>query len=139
MVELMVAIFLLALVLGLLIFNGRKGMANREQDKAAREIEGAINLTRQTARNRGGATLTLVSGTGTADGSWEIKNASNQSEQKSVIHRSIRLTGAPGLVLAFQPNGGLEADYTITVASYATNQTTILNVKKTTGGVTTIK
>lgn len=140
MIELLVAIFLLALVLGLLIFNGRHGMANREQDKAAKEIESAINLTRQLARNRGGATLRLVSGNGTADGSYEILSGvspNQQSEKKEPIHRQINLTGTPDLTLQFQANGGLNNDYTLTVASFATSRQTTIKVAKMTGGVTT--
>lgn len=140
MIELMVVIFLLALVMGLLLFNGRRGMANREQDKAAKEIESAINLTRQTATNRGGATLRLVSGDGTNPGSYEVLGgppASLTSEKRETVHRSIRLTGAPDLTLVFQPNGSLPADYTITVASFATNLSTTINVARVTGGVRT--
>lgn len=140
MVELMVAIFLLALVLGLLIFNGRRAMVNREQDKAAKDVESAINLTRQMATNRGGATLRLVSPTGTADGSYEILSgppASLRTEKKEPIHRSVRITSAPDLNLVFQANGGLPNDYVITVGSFATNRTTTINVGKMTGGVRT--
>lgn len=140
MVELMVVIFLAALILGILVFNGRRGMANREQDKAAREIESAINLTRQTATNQGGATLRLVPGTGTVEGSYEIlagPPASLRSEKRGTLHRAIQLTGVPNLELVFQPNGSLAADYTITVGSSATDRTTTINVVRMTGGVRT--
>ncbi|MEW6278253.1 MAG: prepilin-type N-terminal cleavage/methylation domain-containing protein [Candidatus Eremiobacterota bacterium] len=135
LVEMLVAILLLGLVLGLLIFNGRKGMANREQDRAAKEVESALRLTRELAVNRGGATLTLVSGDGTNEGRYTVVAGGN-TEKAGTLHRHIRLTSSPGMVLAFQSNGSLAADYTITVASYATNMTTVLTVRRVSGAVT---
>lgn len=146
MVELLVVIFLLALVLGLVIFNGRRGIDNREQDKAAKEIESAINLARQTATNQMPPAgqpantpvvrLALVSGTGGAEGSWTLSTIGGGNEQAGRLHRSIQLTGAPDLTLNFLSTGGLSANYTITVGSFNTNRTTTISVKQLTGGVT---
>lgn len=132
--EMLVAVLLLGIVLGLLMFNGRQGMANREFDRAAKELESAMLLTRQLATNRNGATLQLVSGDGTNDARYFVV-AGGVTEREGRLHRSIQLAGEPSLTLVFRSNGSLEREHTITVSSNSTGRRATLTVRAATGAV----
>lgn len=133
--ELMVVVGILVLLLGLVTIAGRRGLAMRELDRAAREIHGALSLAHSIARNTaGGATVEFTLPTADAAGGWTVKAGGTVHRQEE-IPRGVEIAPASLSSVEFAQNGAVANQLSITVSSRLTGASRSITVHAGTGAV----
>lgn len=141
LLEVLVVVGILAVMLGLLLFNGRFGLSHRQVDQAAQELKNSLSYARSLAVTSGGARLELLGPPPSFSG-MRILDGRGRILRQTDFPKSVQILLSPAASsIEFQGNGSLSSatlgsasELTMTVSD-SSGFTRVITVRRLTGAL----